>query len=94
MRRLLLCLLLIGCFHRFSSGMNAWVGRSADELISALGAPKRTAKLSDGGRVLTWETQTSTNAGEATICVRNFTVSKENTVLRWSASGCPDLVQH
>lgn len=81
--------LLTGCVHRLSSDMDHWVGKSADEIVSAWGAPTGTASLTNGGRVLTWEREYRTDAGLRAVCIRNVTVAPTNTIASWSASGCP-----
>jgi hypothetical protein len=88
-------ILLAGCYHRFSSEMDRWVGKPEAELIAALGAPVRTADLGNGQRVLTWvDSYNASQPGERVVmaeCVRSFTVSA-STIASWSARGCQRLV--
>jgi hypothetical protein len=74
--------------------MDAWVGKPEDALVSALGAPTRTADLSSGGKVLTYVTPWNTAAeGRQPVmrdCVRSFTISQQR-IASWSANGCPSV---
>lgn len=89
--------LLLGasaCVHRLSTDMNVWVGKDESALVSALGAPNRTADLPNGQKVYTWVTSWNTSGqGERPVmadCNRSFTLGGGH-VLSWSAHGCPGV---
>jgi hypothetical protein len=86
--------LVSACMHRLSTDMNAWVGRSADDLVSEWGAPARAAELTDGRKVLTWVRSWNTAAEDEhpvmRDCERSFTISA-GRVTSWAAHGCPSV---
>ena len=67
--------------------MKSWVGVSESRLIASLGAPDRTAALSDGGKVDTWLTDWNDKDGMHT-CRKTFTVDSEGNVVRRSWFDC------
>jgi hypothetical protein len=73
-----------------SSVMQSWVGKSSSELITAWGAPDKTAALDGGASAMTWVTVSGNQYGVAT-CRRTFVADVQGVVRRWSYSGCPRL---
>ena len=75
-----------------SEVMSKWVGVSEARLLASLGAPDRTAALSDGRKVDTWLTDWNDKDGMHT-CRKTFTVDSEGKVVHESWFDCtPSLV--
>ena len=89
----LLLLLATACIHSMKSEMEAWIGHDQSEIVQKWGAPIRSADLSDGTRVLTWETRYNAadqdEPPEMVSCVQSFTFSKAGKAIAWSTRNCP-----
>lgn len=72
--------------------MQPWVGRPADELIQAWGAPNLVMPLSDGRRVLTWsKVYSDAGTGKIGECKKSVTVNTAGMIESWSSSGCKPI---
>jgi hypothetical protein len=70
-----------------SDVMGRWVGVPEARLLASLGAPDRTAALSDGRKVDTWLTDWNDKDGMHT-CRKTFTVNSEGKVVHESLFDC------
>lgn len=82
----------LACGTSLSKMMSSWVGQSESRLLQVWGAPDRQAELSDGGRVLSWVT-VSTSGGRVVTCRQSFTVDDKGIVRSWSYNNCPKRVR-
>jgi hypothetical protein len=67
--------------------IKGWIGVPESRLLASLGAPDRTAALSDGGKVDTWLTDWNDREGMHT-CRRTFTVDSRGKVIHQSLFDC------
>lgn len=96
---LIVAALLTACarLHAATHPGERWIGHDESELVSALGAPDRTASLGNGGRVLTWVRPTDGTTPDATVpggqrhyrseCRSTYTVSPQGKVTAWTHTG-------
>lgn len=63
------------------------LGRHQDELLSQWGPPTRSARLSDGGVVMTWTPWWGPQAQYP--CEQTFRTDASGTVIHGSYRGCP-----
>lgn len=77
------------CMQTTAKTMESWVGHQDTELVSKWGAPVRTATLTNGSKVMTWEKLWTDQGGTRQICEESFTLSPAGVVLTWSANNCP-----
>lgn len=68
--------------------MGQWVGKYADELVAAYGAPTMEYRTSDGGRVLTWQSYYKGSSG----CTENYVVGPDNIVKKFGYSNCESFI--
>jgi hypothetical protein len=68
--------------------MNAWLGHSHDELLSAWGAPTSRHTRPGGGTVLTWSEVQRGRLGDQVSCRRSFTTDRSGTIVDWSLRDC------
>lgn len=67
--------------------MSSWVGASEKELISSWGPPNNSYTLSDGSKMISYETIWGVYVGDRFQCVQKFML-EENIVTKWGASNC------
>lgn len=93
-----LAISLVGCAttENYEKTLNSWVGAKADELISVWGPPRKSSRLSDGGRVLEYFQSSSTvyyNTDLNTFhnienaCKTLFIVNANGIIARWRWQG-------
>lgn len=77
--------------------MQAWVGRDADELATAWGAPSGSYTLKDGGKILSYEHYTIVSTGaslypntESRSCRIDIAVDAQNRIQKASWRGRAD----
>lgn len=83
--------LLSGCVTTTDQVMKSQVGESIDRVIEQWGAPDTVAELSDGRRVLTWQSIYGGQGGVST-CRQSFTAGPTGAIEHWSHSGCLPIV--
>jgi hypothetical protein len=82
-------LLIVGC-RSLREDMTSWIGRPADELISAWGVPTASVNLEDGRRVMTWVYHWKDGRWRLShYCRRSFTLSPNGIVEHWTVENCP-----
>lgn len=86
-----LVILVSGC-TTLKEVMTSWEGSSADDLLSAWGAPDSTIQLDNGGKVLTWTTFEGGGDYPIKTCRKSFTVNSEGIIEKWSYSGCGEIL--
>jgi hypothetical protein len=83
-------LLIVGC-RSLRKDMTSWIGRPADELISAWGDPAASVNHSDGRRIMTWVQQWKDYKWRLShYCRKSFTISPDGIVEDWTIENCPD----
>jgi hypothetical protein len=100
---LLVLIVLVGCVHRppqLDRFLGAQVGSNTDTLLMRYGAPARSAQLSDGSMVYTWERPWTSTApvcnasgcwpgpAVAHICRITVTTGASGIVTRWRYEDC------
>jgi hypothetical protein len=64
--------------------LDGWVGVSSDRLIETLGAPGGDARLSNGDRMLTWQTSAP---NDAACCTLDFRVDAAGNIAHYAYKG-------
>jgi hypothetical protein len=86
-------LLIVGC-RSLRKDMTSWIGRPADELISAWGAPAASVNLDDGRRVMTWVQHWKDYKWRLShYCRKSFTISPDGIVEDWVVENCPSSLR-
>jgi hypothetical protein len=77
--------LAFGCM---APSMRKWVGHRGDELLATRGAPDSAMRMSDGGKVMTWQNMWRDPDGGIHTCRISFTTDSADTIRAWSYADC------